>query len=231
MRTLAVLLAAVLTATGCGRPEKVTVLAAASLTEAFEVLGRDSDVRFSFAGSQQLAAQVEAGAPVDVVATADADVMAHLGRAGLVDPPVTFARNRLAIAVAPGNPLRIQGVADLARRELKVVLADPSVPAGRYAAQALDRVGAHVKPVSLELDVKAVARKVAAGDADAGIVYATDVAPGARVDLPEADNVVATYPVAVVTATKNRRGAEAFVARLLGPPGRDALTARGFLLP
>lgn len=226
-RTLAVLLAAALTATGCGSPEKVTVLAAASLTEAFADLG--AGVTFAFAGSQQLAAQVEAGAPVDVVATADVDVMARLQRAGLVGSPVTFARNRLAIAVAPGNPLGLRGLADLARDGLNVVLADPTVPAGRYATQVLDRAGVRVRPVSLELDVKAVARKVAAGEADAGIVYATDSAD--RVSIPEADNVVATYPVAVVTATANRPEAEAFVAHLLGPQGRKALTARGFELP
>ena len=207
----------------------MTVLAAASLTEAFEDLGRGTGVAFSFAGSQQLVAQVEAGAPADVVATADVDAMARLDRAGLVDPPVTFARNRLAIAVARGNPRGIRGLADLARDGLKVVLADPTVPAGRYAAQVLDRAGVRVRPVSLELDVKAVARKVAAGEADAGIVYVTDSAD--RVTIPEADNVVATFPVAVVTATTNRREAEAFVARLLGPQGRKALAARGFELP
>jgi len=117
-------------------------------------------------------AQVEAGAPVDVIATADPEAMARLVRAGLVDAPRTFARNRLAIAVEPGNPERIAGLADLARSGLKVVLADPSVPAGRYARQALERAGAAVRPVSLELDVKAVARKVETGEADAGIVYA-----------------------------------------------------------
>jgi molybdate transport system substrate-binding protein len=206
----------------------VTVAAAASLTDVFEARG---GATFSFAGSQQLVAQVEGRAPVDVVATADADAMDRLVRAALVDPPVTFARNRLAIAVETGNPDRIGGLADLGRSGLKVVLADPTVPAGRYARQALDRAGVVVRPVSLELDVKAVARKVAAGEADAGIVYVTDVAAGARVDIPEAANVVATYPVAVVRATANRAGAQAFVDRLLGPAGRTALAAHGFELP
>ena len=237
MRATVAGLLAVALATGCGagsaRPAgpRLTVLAAASLTEAFEDLARGTSVTLSFAGSQQLVAQVEAGAPVDVVATADPDVLYRLAEAGLVDPPRTFAANRLAIAVGPGNPKRIEGLADLARDDLKVVLADPAVPAGRYASQALERAGVRVRPVSLELDVKAVARTVAAGEADAGIVYATDVAAGSTVAIPDASNVVATYPVAVVRASGNRSAAEAFVDRLLGKPGRDALTARGFLLP
>ncbi|MGI8983859.1 MAG: molybdate ABC transporter substrate-binding protein [Acidimicrobiales bacterium] len=210
---------------------RITVLAAASLTEAFEDLGRGQAVGYSFAGSQAVVAQVEAGAPVDVVATADGDAMARLERAGLVDRPRQFAHNRLAIAVAPGNPLRILALADLARGGLKVVLADPSVPAGRYAGQALDRAGVEVRPVSLELDVKAVARKVAAGEADAGIVYTTDVGRAGAVAIPDAANVVASYPVAVVRPTAHRGAAEAFVDRLLGLPGRATLAAHGFSLP
>jgi molybdate transport system substrate-binding protein len=229
VRRLAVALALLLTAAcGASGTDGVTVAAAASLTEAFEALG---GATFSFAGSQQLVAQVEAGAPVDVVATADPEAMDRLARAGLVDPPATFARNRLAIAVATGNPQRIVGLVDLGRSGLKVVLADPAVPAGRYARQALDRAGVAVRPASLELDVKAVARKVAAGEADAGIVYASDVAGAGRVDIPDAANVVATYPVAVVRATAHRAGADAFVDRLLGPAGRAALAAQGFELP
>ena len=228
MRRLAAALALVL-APACGTGSSgVTVAAAASLTEAFEALG---GATFSFAGSQQLVAQVEARAPVDVVATADADAMDRLVRAGLVDPPATFARNRLAIAVATGNPAGIGGLADLGRAGLKVVLADPAVPAGRYARLVLDRAGVAVRPVSLELDVKAVARTVAAGEADAGIVYVTDVPAAARVDIPPAANVVATYPVAVVRATGDRAGARAFVDRLLGAAGRSALAAHGFELP
>jgi len=224
-----VALAGLLLAAGCAGPPRgeVTVLAAASLAEAFAGLG----ATLSFAGSQQIVAQVEAGAPVDVVATADVESMARLVRAGLVDEPVEFARNRLAIAVEPGNPRRIAGLGDLARDGLRVVLADPSVPAGRYAREVLDRAGVRVRPVSLELDVKAVARTVAGGEADAGIVYATDVGPPARVDIPDAANVVASYPVAVVRSAANRPAARAFVDRLLGPAGRQALSEHGFVLP
>ncbi len=236
MRGVVVVLLAALSTTGCvdragSAAPALTVLAAASLTEPFDDLGRDTAVTYSFGGSQQLVAQVEAGAPVDVVATADPDAMDRLARAELVETPRTFARNRLAIAVEPGNPRRIEGLADLARNDLKVVLADPAVPAGRYAGQALERAGVRVRPVSLELDVKAVARKVAVGEADAGIVYATDVAAASAVAIPAATNVLVTYPVAVVRASTDRRAAEAFVDRLLGQPGRDALAAHGFLIP
>jgi len=230
VRRLFVALALVMATAACGTGDGpgVTVAAAASLTEALEALG---GATFSFAGSQQLVAQVEARAPVDVVVTADPAAMDRLVRGGLVEAPATFARNRLAIAVEPGNPDRIAGLADLGRAGLKVVLADPTVPAGRYARQALDRAGVVVQPVSLELDVKAVARRVGSGEADAGIVYVTDVAGGSRVDIPDALNVVATYPVAVVRATVNRGGAQAWVDRLLGPAGRSALAAHGFELP
>ncbi|MGH9264713.1 MAG: molybdate ABC transporter substrate-binding protein [Acidimicrobiales bacterium] len=231
---LAAFLAAAALVSACGArsggasSDGVTVLAAASLTEAFSALG---GAAFSFAGSQQLVAQVEAGAPADVVATADADAMARLVRAGLVHEPRDFARNRLTIAVEPGNPEGIRGLGDLGRKGLKVVLADPAVPAGRYAREVLDRAGVRVRPVSLEPDVKAVAGKVLAGEADGGIVYVSDVPPDAAVPIPDDVNVVATYPVAVVRATRDRARAEAFVDRLLGSEGRDALAAHGFLLP
>lgn len=190
---------------------------------------------FSFAGSQQLVAQISAGAPADVVATADQDSMGRLVSAGLVDHPVTFASNALRIVVEKGNPKGVKALSDLARGNLTVVLADPSVPAGRYTQQALDKAGVRVKPASLELDVKAVLRKVASGEADAGVVYVTDLAAAGSsvqgIDIPVEHNVVATYPVAVVRSTKSRPAAEAFIDQLLHGPGRAALEARGFLGP
>lgn len=234
-----VLLAGALLLAGCGEDgrsagTRLTVLAAASLTEAFDGFAGGGHVTYSFAGSQQLVAQVEAGAPADVIATADEVSMDRLAKANLVETARIFARNRLAIVVPPGNPGRIAALADLARPGLRVALADPSVPAGRYAEQALGKAGVELRPVSLELDVKAVVARVASGEAQAGIAYATDVknAPGVQgVDIPDAVNVAASYPVAVIRASHAPVAARAFVDRLLDRPGRDALGARGFLLP
>ena len=220
----------------------VTVFAAASLTEAFTddktrltAANPGLTVTYSFAGSQQLVAQVEAGAPADVVATADEANMQKLVAANLVEAPKDFARNLLAIVVSPGNPRGVKGLSDLARSDLKVVLEDPSVPAGKYGRQALDKAGVKVTPVSLELDVKTELQKVEAGEADAGIVYVTDVkSAGTRatgVVIPADQNVVASYPVAVVKATADHALAQAFVDQLISGTGQDALQARGFLAP
>jgi len=216
------------------------VFAAASLTEPFTdeqatLLASDPglSITFSFAGSGALVTQVEQGARADVIATADTVSMKRLSDAGLVDPPVTFARNRLEILVAPGDPKSITSLADLARSDLKVVLEDDSVPAGRYAAQALQTAGVTVKPVSKETDVKAAVSKVTLGEADAAIVYVSDViaagAKGQGVRIPDALNVVATYPIATVTTTRNRAAATAFVEAVAKGSGQAALTRRGFL--
>jgi molybdate transport system substrate-binding protein len=220
----------------------VTVFAAASLTEAFTddknhlaPANPGLTVTYSFAGSQQLVAQIQSGAPADVVATADEANMQKLVAATLVETPRAFATNLLEIVVARGNPKGVRGLADLARSDLRVVLEDPSVPAGKYGRQALDTQGVKVKPVSLELNVKSELRKVETGEADAGIVYVTDVksagSKAAGVAIPAEQNVVATYPVAVVRATRNHAAAQAFVDQLLSGTGQDALKARGFLSP
>lgn len=218
------------------------MFAAASLTEAFTDEKADLvrasaglSLSFSFAGSQQLVAQIESGAGADVVATADESSMGKLVAANLVEAPRDFARNRLEIVVARGNPRGISGLSDLSRPDLKVVLEDPSVPAGKYGRQALDRLGVKVNPVSLELDVKSELEKVTTGEADAGIVYVTDVksagSKASGVSIPADQNVIATYPVAVVRATANRALAQAFVDQLLSATGQEALRARGFLAP
>jgi molybdate transport system substrate-binding protein len=220
----------------------VTVFAAASLTEAFtddknQLAAADPGLMltFSFAGSQQLVAQIQSGAPADVVATADQANMQKLVAANLVERPRNFARNLLEIVVAPGNPKGVRGLSDLSRSDLKVVLEDTSVPAGKYGRGALDKQGVKVNPVSLELNVKSELQKVETGEADAGIVYVTDVkSAGSRavgVAIPADQNVVATYPVAVVTATTNHAAAQAFVDQLLSGIGGGALKARGFLSP
>ena len=247
MRTrLAAVLVLVAVAASCGgsasRPardgrQRVTVFAAASLTEPFGALQRDAhlDVTYSFAGSQTLERQIEQGAPADVFASADEQTMRRARDAGIVETPVVFARNRLEIVVAAGNPKHVSGLTDLARSDLTVVLADPSVPAGRYARQALDAAHVTVHPRSLELDVKSTLAKVASGEADAAIVYASDVHTGGPkvqgVPIPDAQNVVATYPIAVVKGTRHHAAAARFVAAVRSAEGSAALRAAGFLPP
>ncbi|HEY8338257.1 MAG TPA: molybdate ABC transporter substrate-binding protein [Egibacteraceae bacterium] len=222
---------------------EVVVFAAASLTDALEAIAADLeaatpglDVVFSFAGSQQLAAQIAEGAPADVFASADETQMDVVADAGLVaGEPRTFARNSLAIAVEPGNPLGIRGLADLARADVTLVLADEDVPAGRYAAAALEAAGVTVAPASLEVDVRAVLSKVALGEADAGIVYRSDiVAAGGDVDevaIPPDDNVVASYPIALVDGSPNPAGGALFLAAVASDAGREVLAEHGFTAP
>jgi molybdate transport system substrate-binding protein len=220
----------------------LTVLAAASLTEAFsdakptlQAANPGFVATFSFAGSQQLVTNIINGAPADVIATADQTTMQKLVTAGLVNTPATFTRNRLEIAVAPGNPKGIHTLADLARSDVSVVLAAPAVPAGNFAKQVLAKANVTVTPKSLELDVKTVLEKVESGDADAAIVYTTDVAAAASlvsgVVIPDAQNIIATYPIAVVKATVNAAAAAAFVTEAVSGLVQKALLKRGFLPP
>jgi molybdate transport system substrate-binding protein len=225
---------------GSGPPTEISVFAAASLTAAFNRIGQDftatypgTKVTFNFAGSQALATQIQQGAPADVLAVADT---ASMGRvASMVDTPRSFASNQLQIVVASGNPRGVKSLSDLSDRDLEVVLAAPEVPAGRYARQALDARHISVEPVSLEDNVKAVVTKVSLGEADAGIVYVTDVAAGGDrvegVDIPADQNVLATYPIAVVNASRHRSGAQAFVDMVRGDQGQRVLASFGFLPP
>ena len=214
----------------------LTVYAASSLTEAFgdiKVAHPAADITYNFAGSQSLVTQLTQGAGADVVATADETSMQKLVDAALVEAPVIFATNTLEIVVAAGNPKSVQGLTDLGRADLLVVLEDPSVPAGNYSRQVLSKAGVTVKPRSFELDVKATLARVVSGEADAAIVYASDVrAAGTKaggVTIPAADNVIARYPVAVLKASSHVAAARAFVADLLHGTGAKALRARGFL--
>jgi molybdate transport system substrate-binding protein len=225
---------------GPASPVEIKVFAAASLTEVLsklqpEFTAAHPDIRltFSFAGSQALATQIQQGAPADVFASADTTTMDKVK--DLVGTPKLFASNLLQIVVEPGNPRRVERLADLGRGDLKVVLAAPEVPAGRYARQALDGQKITVEPVSLENDVKAVVNKVALGEADAGIVYVSDAlaAKGKvdRVDIPVSQNVPATYPVATVKASAHQREAQAFLGFLLSAQGQQTLKSFGFLPP
>jgi molybdate transport system substrate-binding protein len=219
-------------------PRELSVFAAASLTDAFTQLGEDFTaahpdvkVRFNFAASNDLLTQLQQGAQGDVLATADTKNMDAAG--DLVDSPQAFAGNALIIAVAPGNPEHITGLADLAREDLKVVLAAPEVPAGTYAEEVLGKAGITVQPASLEVSVKGVVTKVSLGEADAGIVYVTDVAAADDkldgVAIPDGQNVVATYPVATVVASEHGEDAKAFVALVLSVGGQKILADHGFL--
>jgi molybdate transport system substrate-binding protein len=218
---------------GAARHAPVTVFAASSLTNAFTALGaRYKDATggpstFSFAGSQDLVAQISNGAPADVLATADTKTMSSIA-SHLVGSPHVLARNRLVIVTAPGNPHHIRTLHDLAAHGLTVVLADPSVPAGKYAAAALETAHVTVHPASLELEVRGVLTKVELGEADTGVVYVTDAeSAGAKVTaVPIADTPVATYEIAALTPA----GAK-FVAFALSGRGQDVLRKFGFLPP
>lgn len=221
---------------------ELTVLAAASLADAFTELGdafeathADATIRFGFGGSQRLATQVVEGAPADVLATADETQMEVVVEAGAVTgEPVTFATNRLAIAVGPGNPLGIQGVADLADPALTLVLAAAEVPAGRYAREVLAAAGVEAQPDSLETDVRAVLGRVALGEADAGIVYASDlVSAGDEVDHVGLAHhgVTARYPIAVLADARSPALGQAFVDLVRSERGRAVLAEHGFVAP
>jgi molybdate transport system substrate-binding protein len=246
----ALAVAALLLVAGCGdesggssgaaAPSEIKVFAAASLTAAFTELGQQytsatggTKVTFNFAGSQALATQIQQAAPADVFASAD---LANMDKVkDLVGTSQNFASNLLAIVVEEGNPKGVKGLDDLARPDLKVVLAAPDVPAGKYAAEILGKAGVAVKPVSQEDNVKAVVTKVSLGEADAGIVYVTDITAGGAkvegVDIPREQNVLATYPIATVKASRAPDEAQAFMDLVLSAEGQQVLKQYGFLPP
>jgi molybdate transport system substrate-binding protein len=222
---------------GGGSPssgQKVTVFAASSLTDAFaaeaaayEQAHPGASVTFSFAASSDLVAQVQQGAPADVVATASTTTMDALGKQ-VLGAPQPFARNRLVIVTEPGNPKHVRSLADLAEPGLIVVLAADGVPAGDYARQALSNAGVTVRPKSLEPDVRGVLTKVELGEADAGIVYVTDakVAGSKVAAVPIADSPIATYPIAALTTAGKQ-----FVAFVTSTAGENVMQRFGFLSP
>jgi molybdate transport system substrate-binding protein len=244
-----VVFAALLTACGGngGPPETsllkgtMSVFAAASLSDSFKALGTSFQalhsgvtVQFNFAGSPTLVTQIEQGAAADVFASADTTNADKLKADGFTaSTPQVFAQNKLAIVVAAGNPKGITGPADLAKPGVIYITAAPTVPAGKYALQILANAGVKVTPKSLETDVKSVVSKIELGEADVGIVYATDVtAAGSKVQgipIPDAVNVVATYPIVSVKGTANSSLANAFISYVLSTEGQAKLQSFGFL--
>jgi molybdate transport system substrate-binding protein len=225
---------------GSHEREELSVFAASSLTGAFGRLGTmysdenpGTSVRFNFLSSSDLATQLEQGAEADVYASADAANMEAIADAGLVDGAAkVFARNELQIVVSPGNPRGIESLEDLANPDLVVALCVADCPAGAYARAALDKAGVELEPDSLEPDVKAVATRVELGEADAGIVYASDVAAlgdsASGVPIPERHNVIATYPIALLKEASSQ--ASGFVDLVLSRRGREVLEEHGFLV-
>jgi molybdate transport system substrate-binding protein len=220
----------------------LTVFAAASLTEAFQdeqqtLIGKYPSLHltYSFAGSGTLVTQIQAGAPADIIATADPVSMQQLQSAGLVETPTVFANDLLEIAVAPGNPKHITGLADLANPSLKVVIEDPSQPAGKYTAEALAKLNIVVHPVSEPLDVKSTLATVTSGNADAAVVYVSDVVSAGStvtgVTIPSGQNVSAVYPIAILKSSKNQAADKAFVNEIVSGTGQQALKNAGFLPP
>jgi len=239
MRALAVLFALVALAlpgaTGAGG--SFTVYAAASLTQVFPKIS--STPRYSFAGSDQLALQLRQGAPADVFASASPKYTQLLYQDGVVERPVTFARNRLIVLVPKSNPANIHSVYDLRKSGVKVVIGDQGVPIGSYTRQLLDTLG--IKDavlhnvVSQETDVKGIVAKVALGEADAGFVYRTDAKPvSARVRtvfLPAWSQPPVRYQIAIVKSSPRRVEARAFIRKVLSNRGRMLLRRAGFGLP
>ena len=230
-----VLLATLAVPASAGTPT-LTVYAASSLTQVFPLI--DARARYSFAGSDQLALQIQQGAPADVFASASPKYTQELYRRGLLDRPRTFAKNRLTLIVPTSNPAGVRSVFDLKRQGIRVVLAAASVPIGKYARQVLARLGLDAvlrNVVSEEQDVKGVVGKVTLGEADAGLVYVTDVKPVAgkvkAIPLPARGQPTVRYEIAVAAAGRHKAAARAFVARVLGRAGRGQLAAAGFLLP
>ncbi|MGJ5832844.1 molybdate ABC transporter substrate-binding protein [Streptomyces ossamyceticus] len=222
---------------------EVTVFAAASLKESFTELGKrfekahpGVEVTFSFGGSDALAASITGGAPADVFASASPRTMKIVTDAGgAVGAPVTFVRNQLEIATLPGNPEGISSLKDLTKSGLKVVLCDKEVPCGAAAQKALDARGLRLTPVSYEQDVKAALTKVELKEADAAVVYKTDVlAAGDKVEgveFPEAADAVNDYPIALLKDAPNTKAAKAFVALVRSGEGQEVLSDAGFLKP
>lgn len=241
----AALAASGLVAAGCSddpSTDRVLVLAASSLTEAFSAMETEFeaanpgvDVQLSFGGSSTLRVQVEQGAPAAVVAFADSAPMTALADAGLVAEPIRFATNSIVLATPIDDPGSVDDLADLADPELLVGICAAQVPCGRYARDVFERAGLDASVDTEEPDVRALVAKLVAGELDAGLVYATDVRAMPErlreVALPSGAEVRADYPIAVVAETADRLSAERFVAFVVSPAGQAVMGDAGFGSP
>ncbi len=219
-----------------GAADGPTVFAAASLRGALPEV--DPGARFSFAGSDTLAQQIRAGAPADVFASAAPALTRALHHDGLVERPRALARNRLVLITPRADPAGIDAIGDLARPGVRLVIAGAGVPVGAYTRTALRRLGLRAalsNVVSEEGDVTAVLGKVALGEADAGVVYATDARAAASrlrtVAIPASAQPAIRYEIAVVAGARDPAAARAFIRRVTGPRGRATLARAGFLPP
>lgn len=217
----------------------ITVLAAASLTETFNQIGKDfeaknpgSRVSFSFGSSATLATQIVQGAPADVFAAASPATMKTVTAAGAASTPTDFVSNTLEIAVPKGNPHKISGLKDFGDESRRIALCAPQVPCGAASVKVFAEAKIVPKPDTLEQDVKATLQKVASDEVDAGLVYRTDViAAGDQVDgieFPEAQLATNTYPIATLEDSKNPALAQAFVDYVLSPEAQGVLANAGF---
>lgn len=233
----------VVTLVACqGSHTEIRVSAAASLTDAFTEIAAafesahpDTDVVLNFGGSSALREQILEGAPVDVFASANMPTMDSVVSQGEVSGGAqTFARNRLEIAVPPGNPGNVTGLVDFSRPGLLIGLCARGVPCGDFAREALSTAGVNPSIDSNEPDVRSLLTKIELGELDAGIVYATDVESSdggvEGVGIPASDNVTATYPIAVLASAPNPEGARAFVDFVLAD-GQAVLSRYGFETP
>ncbi|HCB05203.1 MAG TPA: molybdate ABC transporter substrate-binding protein [Nocardioides sp.] len=226
-----------------GGDTTLTVFAAASLTSTFTEMGKDFEadhdgvkVEFSFGGSSDLVSQIQEGAPADVFASADTANMDKVTADDLQDgEPQDFATNTLEIATPPGNPAGVTSFADLANPDLKVVVCAPEVPCGAATEKMEAATGVTISPVSEEQSVTDVLGKVTSGEADAGVVYVTDVtAAGDAVEgvpFPESDQVVNTYPIVALKDSENSDLAQDFIDFVLGDQGQSILEEAGFGKP
>jgi len=233
---LAALLAAVLAGPAAAQVEttRATIFAAASLTDAFPKIAPQA--RFSFAGSNTLAAQIRQGAPADVFASANTTLPEALHKDGFCSKPVVFTRNRLVLIVPSSNPAGIHSVYDLRRKGIKLVVAAQGVPVGSYTLQVLKNMNLTSvlkNVVSRENDVREVLAKVALNEADAGFVYSTDARTVPNkvkvLKIPAWAQPKVQYGICVVSASRNKAAASAFVKRVLSPAGQKILLRYGFV--